>query len=96
MTTTRKSKHAIAMIGLLAGLTLAGATAYAQTNAPASAGNQGDDTMDRQMPMGNNGTTPGMMMNGEMQEKMSRMMDNCNRMMESMMQNRDRAPEKKG
>jgi hypothetical protein len=39
---------------------------------------------------------PGMMMNGEMQQKMTRMMDNCNRMMGSMMQNKDGAPAKKG
>jgi hypothetical protein len=31
---------------------------------------------------------PGMMMNEEMQQKMVRMMDNCNRMMETMMQNK--------
>jgi hypothetical protein len=36
------------------------------------------------------------MMNGAMQEKMSRMMDNCNRMMESMMQNEGHSPDKKG
>jgi hypothetical protein len=31
-----------------------------------------------------------------MQQKMTRMMDSCNRMMESMMQNKDRAPAQKG
>jgi hypothetical protein len=39
---------------------------------------------------------PGMKMNEEMQQKMTRMMDNCNRMMESMMQNKEGAPAKKG
>ncbi len=31
----------------------------------------------------------GMMMNPEMQQKMTRMMDNCNRMMQSMDQNKN-------
>ena len=35
---------------------------------------------------------PGMMMDQDMQQKMSRMMDNCNRMMESMSPNRDSTP----
>jgi hypothetical protein len=41
------------------------------------------------MPNDQGGMMPGMMGSGEMQQKMARMMDNCNRMMESMMQNKD-------
>lgn len=52
--------------------------------------------MDHEMPNGQGGMMPGMMMNGEMQQQMTRMMDNCNRMMESMMQNKDGAPAKNG
>jgi hypothetical protein len=51
--------------------------------------------MDHQMP-DDQGGMPGMMMNGGMQQKMTRMMDNCNRMMESMVQNKDVAPAQKG
>ncbi len=95
MARTNNTKRAIAMTGLLAGLALAGATAFAQTDAPAKAGHPADAMTDHEMPDGQTGAMPGMMMNGEMQEKMTRMMDNCNRMMETMMQNQDRAPAKK-
>ena len=96
MVSTNKTKHAIATAGLLAGLALAGASAFAQTDAPAQAGNPGGAMMDHQTHGGQGGMMPGMMMSGEMQGKMSRMMDNCNRMMESMMQNHDHSPDKKG
>ena len=95
MAQMNKTKRVIAMAGLLAGLALAGASAFAQTNAPA-APNQGSAMMDHEMPNGQSGMMPGMMMNGEMQQKMTRMMDNCNRMMESMMPNKDGAPTKHG
>jgi hypothetical protein len=52
--------------------------------------------MDHQMPERQGGMMPGMMMNGEMQQKMTRMMDDCNRMMESMMPNKDGPPSKNG
>jgi hypothetical protein len=66
------------MAGLLAGLAVAGIPAFAQTSAPTPGAAQGKGMMQ-----------PGMMMDQDMQQKMSRMMDNCNRMMESKMQNKD-------
>lgn len=101
MSRMNRTKGAIAMAGLLGSLLLAGIPAFAQTNAPAAPANQGGGKMDHGMPTGQAGTMPGMMMNEEMQQKMSRMMDNCNRMMETMMQNKGgtttpSAPAKKG
>jgi hypothetical protein len=74
--------------GLLAGLTMAGLPAFAQTNAPASAADQGSGMMQRGMPNGG-AMKPGMMMDQDMRQKMSRMMDNCNRMMQSIVPNKD-------
>ena len=91
MAQMNKTKRVIAMAGLLAGLALAGASAFAQTNTPSAPANQGGAMMDHEMPTGQGGMMPGMM-NGEMQQKMTRMMDNCNRMMED----KDGAPAKKG
>jgi hypothetical protein len=73
MAQMNRTRGVIAMAGLLAGLAMAGVPAFAQTSAPAP------------------GASPdkGMMMNQEMMQKMSRMIDNCNRMMESKMQNKD-------
>jgi Spy/CpxP family protein refolding chaperone len=96
MAQMNKTKRVIAVTGLLAGLALAGASAFAQTNAPAAPTNQEGAMMDHQMPERQGGMMPGMMMNGEMQQKMTRMMDDCNRMMESMMPNKDGAPSKNG
>ena len=96
MVRMNKTKRVIAVTGLLAGLALGGTATFAQTNAPPATVNKGGAMMDRQMPGGQGGMMPGMMMNGEMQQKMTRMMDNCNRMMESMMQNKDGAPVKNG
>ena len=66
---------------------LAGIPAWAQTKAPTQT-DQGNGMMRRGMPNGE-GMKSGMMMDPEMQQKMSRMMDNCNRMMESMTPNED-------
>jgi Spy/CpxP family protein refolding chaperone len=96
MAQMNKTMGVIAMAGLLGGLVLAGAPASAQTSAPAAPAPQGGAMMDHGIPNGQGGTMPGMMMNGEMQQKMTRMMDNCNRMMRSMIQNKDGAPAKKG
>ena len=96
MAQMNKTKRVIAVTGLPAGLALAGASAFAQTNAPAAPTNQGGAMMDHQMPERQGGMMPGMMMNGEMQQKMTRMIDDCNRMMESMMPNKDGAPSKNG
>jgi len=96
MAQMNKTKRVIAVTGLLAGLALAGVSAFAQTNAPAAPTNQGGAMMDHQEPERQGGMMPGMMMNGEMQQKMTRMMDDCNRMMESMMPNKDSAPSKNG
>jgi Spy/CpxP family protein refolding chaperone len=77
----------IAMTGLVGGLAaVAISAAFAQTNAPPAPSDQGG-MMQHGMPNGQ-GMMPGMMMNEEMQQKMVRMMDNCNSMMETMMQNK--------
>jgi len=41
------------------------------------------------MMMGAQGGTKGMMMDDQMKQKMSKMMDNCNKMMEGMMQDKN-------
>ena len=81
------TRGVMAMAGVLAGLALAGVPAFAQTNAPAPGADQGTGMMQHGMPNGE-AMKPGMMMDKEMQQKMSRMTDNCNRMMESMTQNK--------
>jgi hypothetical protein len=78
----------ITTTGLLAGL-VAGIPAWAQTNVPAPT-DQGSHMMQREMPNGEE-MKPGMMMDPEMRQKMSRMMDNCDRMMQSMTPNKDGA-----
>jgi hypothetical protein len=79
-----RTKGVIAMAGLLGSLALAGVPAFGQTDAPATPPATQEGGMMNGMPNGQGG----MMMNPEMQEKMSRMMDNCNRMMETMIQNK--------
>jgi Spy/CpxP family protein refolding chaperone len=96
MAQMNKTKGVIAMAGLLGVLALAGAPAFAQTSAPAAPATPDDTMMDHGMPNGQGGMMPGMMMNGKMRQKMTRMMDNCNRMMESAVQNKDASPAKKG
>ncbi len=91
MDRTNKTKRAIAMAGLLAGLALAGAPVFAQTGAPAPENPRGA-MMDHGMPNGPDGR----MMTGEMPRKMARMMEKCDRMMASMMQRKDSAPANKG
>lgn len=87
MAHTHKRSRMIALAGLLGGLGLAGVPALAQTTAPTESQSSGGSMMN-----GMHHTQGGMMMNSEMQQKMSRMMDNCNRMMESMDKGRDTAP----
>jgi len=96
MARMNKTKRMIAITGLLVGLALGGTAAFGQTNVPPASASNGGAMMDHQMPDGQGGMMPGMMMNGEMQQKMTRMIDSCNRMMESMMQNKDGAPAQKG
>jgi hypothetical protein len=73
----------IAVAGLLMGLAAAGATAVAQTSTPAPSVDQQKGMMPHGMD--NDGMMkPGMMTNPEMQQKMSRMINNCNHMMDSM------------
>ena len=91
MTQTIRTKSGIVIAGLLAGVAWAGLLAFAQTNAPAPGTDQGSGMMQHGMPNGG-AMKPGMMMDHDMQQKMSRMMDNCNRMMESMAPNKDGAP----
>jgi hypothetical protein len=91
MTQTNRTTSRIVIVGLLAGIALASLPAFAQTNAPASGADQGSGMMQHRMPNGG-GMTPGMMMDQGMQQKMSRMMDNCNCMMESRTPNNDGTP----
>jgi hypothetical protein len=80
MNQMKRMPGVIATAGLLAGLAMAGIPAFAQTGAPALGAGQAKGMMP-----GGDAMKPGMMMDPAMRQKMSRMMDNCNRMMESMM-----------
>jgi hypothetical protein len=80
MTQRKRIRGVITMVGLLAGLAMAGVPAFAQTNTPPPGAGEGKGMMP-----GGDAMKPGMMMDPQMRAKMSRMMDNCNRMMESMM-----------
>jgi hypothetical protein len=80
MTQLKNIRNVIAMTTLLAGLAMTGVSAFAQTSTPAPGGDHGKGMMSSGEAM-----KPGMMvMDPEMRRKMSRMMDNCDRMMESM------------
>lgn len=81
----------IAIAGLLVGLAAASATAVAHTSTPAPSADQQKGTMPHEMNKGGM-MKPDMITGPEMQQKMSRMMDNCNRMMESMNPNPNGAP----
>ncbi len=91
MTQTNRTKNRIVIAGLLVGLALASLPAFAQTNTPAPEVDQGSGMMQHGMPNGS-AMKPGMMMDQGLQQKMSRMMDDCNRMMESMMPNKEGMP----
>ena len=83
MAQMNKMKGVIAMAGMVGGLALASVPAFAQTAAPATPTTpSGGGMMMHGMPNGQ----AAMPMNPEMMQKMSRMMDNCNHMMESMAQ----------
>ena len=73
------TKRMIATTGFLAGLALAGATAFAQTSTP-TAPNQGGAMMGDHKP---GGMMSGMMTDG-MRQTMTRMMGACTQAMESM------------
>ncbi len=88
MTQLNRTKSRIVIAGLLAGVALASLPAFAQTSAQTSGTDQGNSMMQHGMPNGG-AMKPGMMSDREMQQKMSRMVDNCNRMMDGMMQNKD-------
>lgn len=81
------NKAALTM--LIGGLAVASVSgAFAQSTAPAAPPAQGGMAMQPGMMGGQNGTQ-GMMMNQKMMQKMSTMMDNCNKMMETTMQNKN-------
>lgn len=81
MAQMNKIKGAIAMAGLVGGLALAVVPAFAQTPAPSTPqAAHGNSMMMKDMPNGQ----AGMPMNPEMMQKMSKMMDDCSNMMESM------------
>ena len=82
MVRMNKIKNAIAVAGLVGGVALVGVPAFAQTPAPSTPqAAPGNGMMMKDMP----NSQAGMPMNPEMMQKMSKMMDNCNNMMESMM-----------
>jgi len=81
MTQMKRMRGVIATAGLLAGLAIAGIPAFAQTSTPAPGAGEAKGMMP-----GGGAMKPGMMMDPGMRAKMSRMMDDCNRMMESMTQ----------
>ena len=83
MAYSNRTRGLVAMAALLAGVVMAGVPAFAQMNAPAAPQGQ-EGGMMKGMEGGQGGSMPGMMMSPEMMQKMSRMMDNCNRMMETM------------
>ncbi len=91
MAQMNKVKGVMAVTALLGSLALAGVPAFAQTAAPAtppaaSPANPGSGMMGHGMP---NGQTA---MNPEMMQKMAKMMDGCNHMMETMAQEKAAAP----
>ncbi len=76
-----------ALTRLLGSLAVAGASgAFAQSPAAAADTTQGGGSMPG-MPMNGQPGMQGMMMNDEMMQKVSKMMDNCNKMTETMTQN---------
>jgi Spy/CpxP family protein refolding chaperone len=86
-------KGVIAAAGVLGGVALAALpAAFAQASTQTTPADHGGSMMQQGMPNDQGGMMPGMMGSGEMQQKMARMMDNCNRMMESMMQNKAGTP----
>ncbi|HLZ66539.1 MAG TPA: hypothetical protein VKQ29_09925 [Aliidongia sp.] len=90
-----RTQAVIAMAGLLMGLAVAGAPAIAQSSPSAPSADQDKGMMMRNMKNGGM-MMSGMMMGPEMQRKMSRMVDNCNRMMEAMNKDRTSALSNKG
>ena len=83
MTQTNRTKSRIVITGLLVGIALGSLPAFAQTNALAPGADQENGMMQHGTPNGD-AVKPGMMMDHDMQQKMSRMMDKCNRVMRSM------------
>lgn len=81
-------KGAIAVAGLVGGLALAGVPAFAQTPAPAVPQAASEKGMMKDMP----NDQAGMPMNPGMMQKMSKMMDNCNHMMEAKAQEKTTTP----
>ncbi len=80
MAQMNKIKGAIAVAGLVGGLALAGIPAFAQTPAPSAP--QAAHKKGMMMKDMSNGQAA-MPMNPEMIQEMSKMMDNCNHMMEA-------------
>ena len=80
MAYSNRTRGLVAMAALLAGVVMAGVPAFAQMNAPAAPQGQEGGMMNGMQ----GGAMHGMMMNQETMQKMSKMMDNCNRMMETM------------
>jgi hypothetical protein len=91
MIQTISTKSGIVIAGLLTGVALVSLPAFAQSNVPTPHVDQGSGMMQHGMP-NDEAMKPGMMMDHDMQQKMFRMMDNCNRVMESMAPNKDGAP----
>jgi Spy/CpxP family protein refolding chaperone len=85
-------KRSALAAGLMIPLTLGAATAFAASGPTSPDGAM----MDQATQNGHSGMMmPGMPMNGEMSQKMTKMMDECNNMMGSMTRNRGGAPAEK-
>ncbi len=78
---------------LLGSLAVAGASgAFAQSPTPATPPVQDGKTMQPGMTMDGKGGMHGMTVNEQMMQKMNVMMDNCNKMMETMTQDKNVPP----
>jgi len=86
MSRLKTKKSIIAAVGVLAGLALTPIpTAFARQDHDHGIGTQHVNPNDQ---VGTKPDTMSSMNDKEMQQKMARMTDDCNRMMESMMQNK--------
>ena len=66
-----------------------GSPAFAQSSTPDTPSAQEGRTTKPGMMMGDKDGMKGMMTDGQMRQKMNTMMDNCNKMMEGKMQNKN-------
>lgn len=97
MVRMNKSKRYAAIAGFLAGIALSGTAAMAETHhdRPDRATERGA-VVGHSISSDQSETPQGTALNTDVQQKLDRMADNCNRMMQSMMQSNGSAPAQKG